>query len=161
VSKEEIPVEFRPATEADEPFIRNSFYRSFGDALHGCPCCTVTEDGVRVPGKFYDKFRPLLDVVLGDARTVVAHAPGDPDLLMGWAAGKDDRLVYVYTKHVYRKLQVGKRLLAQFGFKPGDTVPTMFPTLRGVLWGVQAGYRPARAPLPHLGKTNDAQAVQP
>jgi hypothetical protein len=62
----------------------------------------------------------------------VAHTPGDPDALLGWAAYDDARgaLIWVYVRELYaqvRRRGLGTALLLELGHDPTtETVPCLF-----------------------------------
>lgn len=95
-------VAFRPAGQADVPFVLNSWLQSYARA----PLALA------VPREAYWRgHHDLVLAILGRCETTVACAPSDPDAIMGWATTWAGGVHYVYVKFPYRRLGIARRLL--------------------------------------------------
>ncbi len=64
-------------------------------------------------------------------RCAVAHIPGDPDSLLGWAAADygNGALIWIYVRDLHghvRRRGLGTELLWHVGFGDGVTVPSLY-----------------------------------
>lgn len=107
---------FRPAGALDRAFVLDSWLDSFR---------TAHAAGLIAMDDWRDVMGPQLAKMLRrpGVAVVVAYRPGEEDSradLYGWAAvelrGAEPPLVlYVYVKHAYRRLGIGRRLLEHAG----------------------------------------------
>lgn len=126
----------RQAAEADEPFIMDSWLRSFRHSWFAGP----------IPNSLYYKvYRPIIMAVRArpGARLLVCVDDDDPDSIYGFACIEPPGIIhYVYTKDVYRRKGVARRLLA--GVR--EPLEYTFRTKEGhnALTGKNAIYNPYR-----------------
>lgn len=85
----------RPATEDDLRFVRASWFESF-------------RHGGYAPQVAFPVYRAgqhrIIEQCLAKGRCYVAFATEVPDEVVSWAVVEDDKLHFVYTKQVYRRL---------------------------------------------------------
>lgn len=99
--KPELPIEIREATDADFPFILDSWRKSYRE-VHATRF-------PKIPfGPIFDERTKRLR---GRANWLVACAPDDRDYIFGWICGEPPMLHYVYVKKPYRGYGVAKRLI--------------------------------------------------
>lgn len=109
MSNNELPVVLRLATEADLPFIFNSWLRSYRNSYQA----KQIEANI-----YYAEQHKILEVLLEKYDTIIACSPEDSTQIYGFInAGYTDNfftLNYIYVKHTFRKMGVGKMLLNVF-----------------------------------------------
>ena len=92
-------VVIRKACPTDRPFVLSSWMKSYRGARY-----FDGWDNVRFYSDyngFQERIKGLLNRI--ETRLVVAHFAGDPDEILGWAAGEPpSSLFYVYVKQPYR-----------------------------------------------------------
>jgi GNAT superfamily N-acetyltransferase len=96
----------RRATEADEAFICDSWLRSFRDSWFAGP----------IPNDlYYDLYRKIINERVRarkNAQTLVAVAPDDDSVILGFACVEPPSIVhYVYVKDVFRRHGVASALV--------------------------------------------------
>lgn len=97
----------RTARTTDEPFLFNTFLKSFreSDRSEGIP---NTE--------FFQTFKAQFERVLETFTVLVAHPEGDEDEIAGWLAHQGDVVAWVYTKkNPWRRTGAGRALFAAAG----------------------------------------------
>lgn len=104
-------IEFRDARDDDRAFVVKSWLDSFRGS-HAAGLISMA-DWPQVMG-------PQIVRLLnnGGTRVIVAYAPDDDTQILGWAAVRPNKppfVLYVYTKHVFRRLGVARRTLAAAG----------------------------------------------
>lgn len=102
-------IAYRPGVPRDKNFILNSMMTSFRDA----PCNKLL--GREEYNRYHDVFTRLLEV----CKVTVAVSPEDHDQILGYAItasfGEAKVLVYVYVKHVFRRMGIGQGILSAAG----------------------------------------------
>jgi hypothetical protein len=64
-----------------------------------------------------------------DTRCLVAHLPGDPDSLLGWAAAADGAIVWAYSRELYGKVRrrgLMTSLLLELGVDVSEPTPCLY-----------------------------------
>ena len=102
---EPLVVEIRDATEADQPFIFDSWRHVYR---------------FRKPRRwddytYQDFMTDRMNRLFKRAVTKVAHFPDHPDDLVGWACAEPPLLHYIFVKKVYQGQGVARLLLAHVG----------------------------------------------
>lgn len=89
----------RGKRDGDRNFILDSFKRSY-------------VDGRPAKGSLYQRLDDWLPLLLDNEsfEWLVACDNQDEDHLLGWSCRDGDALIYVYVKHVYRGLGLGRAL---------------------------------------------------
>jgi GNAT superfamily N-acetyltransferase len=103
-----LPVVFRESKPEDRAFIYSSWLRSYRDSEFARSLSTDI---------YFHGHRQVLERILDRATTIVACDPEDPDHIYGWLChemGYPPILHYVYVKHPYRGMGLGKQLFAAF-----------------------------------------------
>lgn len=104
-----LPIRIRKATESDVAFIFNSWLKSYRDSGFGRAIMTTI---------FFSEHHKVLERILRTCDVYVACNDKDAAELYGWACGEfvDGIFVlhYIYVKHTYRLIGLGKLLLNQF-----------------------------------------------
>lgn len=106
----QLTVRIRPAIEADAPFIFSSWLKSFRD--HGLARPISQE-------VYYSEQHKLIERLLKTAKAFIACDPKDPASIYGWACFEHVEGIftvhYIYVKHPFRNLGIGRELLNQSG----------------------------------------------
>lgn len=106
---QEVPIRVRLATEVDVPFIFNSWLKSFR-AEHFAVNITNTI--------YFNEHHKLIEDLLQTCEVYIACDHNNPEDIFGYICAEriDGILIihYVYVKHMYRRLGIGKTLLGQF-----------------------------------------------
>lgn len=116
MSSDNLPLRVRPATDQDISFIFNSWLKSFRDS------------GVlsrSVPNTIYfQNHHKILQKILKRSQANIACNPQDPSQIYGYIVGEYIEgifiLHYVYVKHSFRKMGIGKELLNSFDHDTGN-----------------------------------------
>ena len=100
----------RPMVEDDIPFIFNSWLKSY----------RFSHFGEKITNTIYfQDHHKLLERIVGNSKVLVACDPQDSSHLYGYsvAGEQDDVLVlhFIYVKHTFRNLGIGKTLLDALG----------------------------------------------
>lgn len=145
-------VQVRPAVATDRAFIFATWLKSlrFGSELEEVP-----------PDLYYEGQHRIIEQLLDRCMVLVAHAPEDPDTLLGWAVMDPlDGFVlhYVYVKGAFRRLGIAKALLAGW-----DLVNMQYSHRTGALAWFKAKVPSARFnPFAiHKGATDGQQSDGP
>ena len=105
----ELPITLRLANEADLPFIFNSWLRSYKTS-HFAKNIESTI--------YYSEQHKVIEKLLQSYDTIVACDPNDSSQIYGFInAGYTDNfftLNYIYVKHTFRHMGIGKSLLNAF-----------------------------------------------
>ena len=108
---------YRPAEPADFEFIQAALLNHYYEESFWARRLTTRS--------FFDGHTPLVRALLQQAAAVVACDSLDPSLLFGFVVFEpgggpvgSDVLDFLYVKKAFRKLGLGRRLLAATGFKP-------------------------------------------
>lgn len=108
-----VPVMVRKAVPTDIPFLFNSWLKSYRDSRFASSITTTI---------YYTEHHKVVERLLKTCDVFVACNPQDQLELYGYiCAEKVDGILvihYVYTKHTYRRLGIGKALLNQFEHDP-------------------------------------------
>lgn len=112
-------IAFRPPLEQDTNFILSSWAESFRRS----PWSGVLPDKA-----FYDAHRAHLRSILSRPSTsilcCVAEGEEPPNDMFGWGCWEGKTLHYIYVKHLYRKMGVGRAILSRTGLDPKSEVVT-------------------------------------
>lgn len=108
------PVRLRPATQEDVPFIFNAWLKSYRTS-------SFARDITKTI--FFNEHHKVIEKLLKTNQTIIACSDSDPTQIYGFiCAGRVDgifALHYIYVKHTYRNLGLGKALLNAFDHEPG------------------------------------------
>ena len=100
-------VRIRPAVEADIPFIFSTWLRSYRDSIFAMNISTTV---------YYAEHHKIVEKLLKGSEVLVACANDDISELYGYICTENIDgvfvLHYVYVKHSFRHLGIGKQLLA-------------------------------------------------
>lgn len=121
-------IEIREATPNDRPLIYATWLRSY---RHGSLFPRHIPDPT-----FFEAHHNVAEELLKRSTTLVAHPPGDPEVILGWACfetlepvgDKPSGLAvhYVYVKPAFRRAGVARRLLAQVARVEADGAPIWY-----------------------------------
>lgn len=104
-----LPIRVRPAVQGDVNFIFNSWLESFRRSLF--PKNIINE-------VYYSEHHKVIENLLKTATTLILCNEADSAEIYGYICAERVQgifvLHYVYIKHTYRKLGLGKLLLNQF-----------------------------------------------
>lgn len=102
-------VRLRPANQTDVPFIFNSWLKSYRDSGPAKPVSSTV---------FFSEHHKLIERIVKNNPVIMAVNNDDPSQIYGYiCAGKTEgifTLHYIYVKHNFRNLGVGKALLNAF-----------------------------------------------
>lgn len=105
----ELPIKIRPISQVDVPFIFSSWLKSFRSAFFAKDIH---------PKTYYGGHHKIISSLLQTCTTYVACSESDPTEIYGFICAEhmDGTLVvhYIYTKHTFRNLGIGKKLLEMF-----------------------------------------------
>ena len=109
MSEKNLPIRLRAATAEDVPFIFNSWLKSYRQSLFARNITSTV---------YFSEHHKVLENLLRNSTVIMACDKQDPTTVYGYiCAGKVDGvfvLHYVYVKHSFRNLGVGKALLNAF-----------------------------------------------
>lgn len=109
MSDKSLPIRLRAATQEDVPFIFNSWLKSYRQSLFARNITSTV---------YFSEHHKVLENLLRNSTVAIACDQNDPSTVYGYiCAGKIDGvfvLHYVYVKHSFRNLGVGKTLLNAF-----------------------------------------------
>lgn len=138
-----VELEFRRAVDSDIPAINSAFLRGMRESsyTHGLPSET-----------FFSVARQAWAGIRRDFLTTIAHPKGEPDEIAAYVvhaeftqdAGK--ALAWIYVAKDWRKLGVGRSLLAHVGVVPGERFAVLFATPQKLALARSKGYQPAFLP---------------
>lgn len=105
----DLPISFRKANEYDVPFIFNSWLKSYRNSHLGSKINSTI---------FNTEHHKIIEKLLKHSQTIIAHPSDDSSQIMGYICASyiESNLVihYIYIKHNFRSLGIGKMLLAAF-----------------------------------------------
>lgn len=108
-----LPIRLRAANEEDVPFIFNSWLKSYRSS-HFAKFVSNTV--------YYNEHHKLIEKLAKENTVIVACNEKDPTQVYGWICGShiDGFFVchYVYVKHSFRNMGIGKELLNSFSHNP-------------------------------------------
>lgn len=107
-------IKLRPATEADAPFIFNSWLK----------CYRHSKAALQIQNEIYFQGQHrLIEGLVHRARFIIACNPADETQIYGYSCGETIEDVtcvhFIYVKEPYRKLGLACTLLAALGHVPG------------------------------------------
>ena len=113
MSDKKLPIRFRAATVEDANFIFNSWLKSY---RHSHFARLVTN------AIYYSEQHKIIERLVKDCKTIVACNESDPTQIYGYINGGtvDGFLVinYLYVKHSFRNMGIGRALLNVFDHDP-------------------------------------------
>ena len=106
MNEKKLPVRLRTLTEEDSPFIFNSWLKSY----------RFSHFGEKITNTIYfEDHHKIIDNILKKNQVIIACNPEDPSQLYGYiVAGREDSILvlhFVYVKHTFRNMGIGKTLL--------------------------------------------------
>jgi GNAT superfamily N-acetyltransferase len=108
-----LPIRFRAASEEDIGFIFNSWLKSFRHSYFA----KVISNTI-----YYEEQHKILEALIKASKVIVACDEKDTSQIYGYAVGDeiDNFLIihYVYVKHSFRNMGIGKALLNVFDHSP-------------------------------------------
>lgn len=109
MSEKTLPIRLRPANQEDVPFIFNSWLKSYRNSLFARNITNTT---------YFTEHHKLIQRIVKKNQVIVACNDQDPSQVYGYiCAGHIDGIFvlhYIYVKHSFRNLGVGKALLNSF-----------------------------------------------
>ena len=110
MSNNNLPVRLRTLTEEDKPFIFNSWLKSY----------RFSHFGEKITNTIYfQDHHKVVERIIKNSKTLIACDPEDSSQLYGYivAAVEEGILVlhFIYVKHTFRNLGIGKTLLDALG----------------------------------------------
>tara|TARA_R100000656_G_C3887637_1_gene115846 strand:- start:72 stop:533 length:462 start_codon:yes stop_codon:yes gene_type:complete len=110
MSNNNLPVRLRTLTEEDKPFIFNSWLKSY----------RFSHFGEKITNTIYfEDHHKIIENILKNAQVVVACNEKDPSQVYGYVVGGDEEgilvLHFIYVKHTFRNMGMGKTLLDAMG----------------------------------------------
>jgi len=108
-----LPIRLRPACKDDIPLIFNSWLKSYRNSLFA----RFIDNTI-----FFTEHHKIIEKLLASNDVIVACNQEDPSQVYGYiCAGKVDGffvLHYIYVKHTYRNMGIGRELLNWFSHDP-------------------------------------------
>ena len=99
-------LKIRLAEDKDMAFIHGSWLKSYRN--NGMAKDILNE-------VYFDNHRKIIESLQAKGAIYVGHPDGEPDLLMGFVAIDDAKILhYVYVKQTFRKMQVAQTLIKKF-----------------------------------------------
>lgn len=115
MSDKKLPIRFRPATAEDANFIFNSWLKSYRNS-HFAKLISNTI--------YYSEQHKILEELVKKCTTIIACNENDSSQIYGYINGGtiDGFLTinYVYVKHSFRNMGIGKSLLNLFDHDPAN-----------------------------------------
>ena len=110
MSNNNLPVRLRTLTEEDKPFIFNSWLKSY----------RFSHFGEKITNTIYfEDHHKIIENILKKAKVVVACNEEDPSQVYGYIVGGAEEgifiLHFIYVKHTFRNMGIGKTLLDAMG----------------------------------------------
>ena len=103
-----LPILYRQVLEEDKPFLFNSWLKSF---RQGTLAANVDNS------IYYTNHHKLVEKILSKSKTIICCNSDDPSIIYGYVTYQivDGQFVlhYLYIKNIYRKLGLGRKLLAE------------------------------------------------
>ena len=98
----------RPPTADDKNFIFSSWLKSYRHSAFAKPQCNAV---------YYDNYKLIIERLLKKSYILVACSVEDPSQIYGYVVFEKHEAAplcmhYVYTKHLFRKFGVAKRLIS-------------------------------------------------
>lgn len=113
--KKTMPIRLRKAEEGDIGFIFNSWLKSYRGSMFAKTMTNTT---------YYTEHHKVVEKILKHHPTVIACNEEDPTQVYGYInAGYVDGIFclnYIYIKHTYRNLGIGKALLNAYEHDPSQ-----------------------------------------
>ena len=113
MSINKLPIRFRAATQEDVGFIFNSWLKSFRNSNYARYISNTI---------YFTEHHKLIEKLITENKVIVACNQEDPNQLFGYiCAGNVEGFFichYIYVKHTYRNMGLGKELLNQFNHDP-------------------------------------------
>lgn len=107
--EKKLPIRIREANQEDVAFIFNSWLKSYRQSLFARNITNTI---------YFDQHHKVLENLLKTNKVIIACNEKDPSQMYGYiCAGKEDGIFvlhYIYVKHTYRNLGIGKELLNSF-----------------------------------------------
>lgn len=108
-----VPIRIRAASQEDVAFIFNSWLKSYRNSHFS----RYIDNTV-----YYSEHHKLIERLVSDNQVLIACNTEDPNQLYGYiCAGRVDNFLvvhYIYVKHSFRNLGIGKQLLNAFDHDP-------------------------------------------
>ena len=110
MNEKKLPVRLRTLTEEDSPFIFNSWLKSY----------RFSHFGEKITNTIYfEDHHKVIENILKNSKVVVACNEEDPSQLYGYIVGGAEEgifvLHFIYVKHTFRNMGLGKTLLDAMG----------------------------------------------
>jgi ribosomal protein S18 acetylase RimI-like enzyme len=109
MSEQNLPIRLRPATEEDVPFVFNSWLKSYRSSVATKHISNTI---------FFAEQHKIIEALVIQNQVIMACNDKDPTQVYGYiCAGQVDgifTLHFVYVKHSFRNLGIGKMLLNAF-----------------------------------------------
>ena len=113
MSIKSLPIRFRAATQEDVSFIFNSWLKSYRNSLFSKNISNTI---------YYTEQHKLIERLISENKVIVACNTEDPNQLFGYiCSGEVEGFYichYVYVKHTYRNMGIGKQLLKESSHNP-------------------------------------------
>lgn len=117
--KLKLVIRIRKATEEDIPFIFNSWLKSYRNSMFAKPIANQI---------YFTEHHKVIENIVKHNEVLVACSNQDPSEVYGYCcAGRVDGIFsvhYVYVKHSFRRMGIGKTLLSNFNYDP--TLASLF-----------------------------------
>ncbi len=150
MSDQQLPIRLRKANQEDVSFIFNSWLRSYKHSLFARPVTNTI---------FYAEHHKIIERLLKTNQVVIACNDNDPSQIYGFICGGHiDNIFclhYIYVKHSFRSLGVGKALLNAFQHNPSTAAVYTHHTR----WADKLGARYNLVYHPYLLFDNSKEAV--
>lgn len=109
MSDRQLPIRLRPATQDDVPFLFSSWLKSYKYSLWAKNITNTI---------YFAEHHKVIERLLKNYNVIIACNNDDPTQIFGFiCAGKVDGIFclhYIYVKHSFRNLGIGKQLLNAF-----------------------------------------------
>lgn len=106
----QLPILFRPLAYEDKAFVFNSWLKSFRNGMF----CKNVDNTI-----YFLNHHKIVDSCTLKGKTVICCNADDPKTIYGYICYEEIEgqfvLHFIYVKNLYRKLGIGKQLLAQTG----------------------------------------------
>ena len=111
-----LPIDLRPCSDIDTPFIFSSWLRSYASSAYG-------------GDNYYKRHHQVIEQLMArpGVRMLAATPKEDPQTIIGWSAQEDSVLHYVYVKEAFRRMGVATLLVGEY-----DTITHLTPY--GLKW---------------------------
>ncbi len=110
MEKSDLPVRLRSIVEEDYPFLFNSWLKSY----------RFSHFGEKITNTIYfTDHHKIVENLVKNNKVVMACSQDDPSQLYGYMVGGEEEgvlvLHFIYVKHTFRNMGIGKTLLDAFG----------------------------------------------